>query len=239
MTKWTLKSFLLLLVPLALAACGPEAFDPNGGTDEAGPAVSFLSKDGLNGAPCALEAFGEARCHGWVKLDPDGKPSSGSTPSGLFPADLQAAYNLNTAAGSGITVAIVDAYDNPKAESDLAVYRAQFGLPPCTTANGCFKKVNQTGGTRYPRGNTGWAEEIALDLDMVSAACPNCKILLVEADSATYANLGTAVNTAVAMGANVVSNSYGGSESSSELSVDSLYFNHPGIAITVSSGDSG
>jgi len=239
MTKLVLKSSLLLLVPLVLAACGPEAFDPNGGADEAGPAVSFLSKDGLNGAPCALEAFGEARCHSWVKVDPDGKPSSGSTPSGLFPADLQAAYNLNTAAGSGITVAIVDAYDDPRAESDLAVYRAQFGLPPCTTANGCFKKVDQNGGTKYPRGNSGWAEEISLDLDMVSAACPNCKILLVEASSATYANLGTAVNTAVAMGASVVSNSYGGSESSSELSVDSQYFNHPGIAITVSSGDSG
>src|SRR4051812_10891599 len=142
MTKLALKSSLLLLVALALAACGPEAFDPNSGADEAGPAVSFLSKDGLNGAPCALEVFGEARCHGWVKIDPDGKPSGGGTPSGLIPADLQAAYSLDTTAGSGITVAIVDAYDNPRAESDLAVYRAQFNLPPCTTANGCFKKVN-------------------------------------------------------------------------------------------------
>jgi len=234
-----LKSSSLLLVPLALAACGPSATDPNGGTDEAGPAVAFLSKDGLHGATCPLAALGTARCHGWVGVDPDGKPTSNTTPSGYGPADLQSAYALNTAAGSGITVAIVDAYDDPTAESDLAVYRSTFGLPPCTTANGCFRKVDQNGGTRYPRRNTGWAEEISLDLDMVSAACPNCKILLVEATSATFSNLGTAVNTAAALGAHVISNSYGGGESSSETGYDTSWYNHPGIAVTVSSGDSG
>ncbi|WP_225831306.1 S53 family peptidase [Streptomyces sp. NK08204] len=166
--------------------------------------------------------------------------TAAATPSGYGPASLQAAYNLPSATGgSGQTVAIVDAYDNPNAEADLAVYRSQYGLPACTTANGCFQKVDQTGGTKYPRGNSGWGEEIALDLDMVSAACPNCKILLVEASSATMTNLGTAVNTAVRLGAKFVSNSYGGSESSNDASYDSSYFNHPGVAITVSSGDSG
>jgi subtilase family serine protease len=149
------------------------------------------------------------------------------------------AYHLPSAtAGLGQTVAIVDAYDDPSAESDLAVYRSYFGLPPCTTANGCFRKVGQTGSAAYPRRDSSWAQEISLDLDMVSAICPNCKILLVEANSASMPDLGTAVNTAVGLGANVVSNSYGGSESTSESSWDA-YFNHPGVAITFSSGDNG
>lgn len=166
--------------------------------------------------------------------------TAAAAPSGYGPASLQAAYNLPSATGgSGQTVAIVDAYDDPNAESDLATYRAQYGLSACTTANGCFRKVDQSGGTKYPRGNSGWAEEISLDLDMVSAACPNCKILLVEASSSSMTNLGTAVNTAVNLGAKFVSNSYGGSESSSDATYDSTYFNHPGVAITVSSGDNG
>jgi subtilase family serine protease len=121
----------------------------------------------------------------------------------------------------------------------MGVYRAQFGLPACTTANGCFKKVNQNGGTSYPHKNSGWAGEISLDLDMVSAIAPNAHIILVEASTSSLTNLGTAVNEAVTLGARFVSNSYGGSESSSDTSYDTSYFNHPGVAITVSSGDSG
>ncbi len=161
-------------------------------------------------------------------------------PSGFGPSDLQSAYALpSSSAGSGQTVAIVDAYDDPNAESDLATYRSQYGLPACTSASGCFKKVNQTGGTSLPTADSGWAEEESLDLDMVSAVCPNCRILLVEATSPTMANLGTAVNTAVSLGAKYVSNSYGGGESSSDPTTDTQYFNHPGVAITVSSGDDG
>lgn len=160
-------------------------------------------------------------------------------PSGYGPADLQSAYSLpSSTAGAGQTVAIVDAYDDPTAENDLAVYRTQYGLSACTTANGCFKKVNQTGGSTPPAANASWAQEISLDLDMVSAICPNCHILLVESNSAGFADLGTAVNTAASLGANAISNSYGGSEFSTETSYDS-YYNHPGHAITVSSGDYG
>ena len=163
-----------------------------------------------------------------------------SSPQGLNPADLRSAYNLpSTTAGSGQTIAIVDAFNDPNAESDLATYRAQFGIPACTTANGCFRKVNQSGGTSFPRNNTGWAEEMSLDLDMVSAICPNCHILLVEATSSSLANLGASVNTAARLGANAISNSYGGSESSSEVSSDSSFYRHTGIAVTASSGDSG
>lgn len=174
----------------------------------------------------------------------DGKPNGNrSSPAGYYPTDLQSAYKLpSTTAGAGQTVAVVDAYDDPNAERDLGVYRSQFGLPACTTANGCFRKVNQSGGTQYPRANSGWAQEISLDLDMVSAICPNCKILLVEASSNSLANLGAAVNEAVALGANEISNSYGGNESSGDTSsygYDSSFFNHPGVAITASSGDNG
>jgi hypothetical protein len=189
---------------------------------------------------------GFARCFAHVVTDArgnirtfqptGGRPNFGFT--GYAPADLRDAYNI-TATGSGTyTVAIVDAYGYPNAEQDLAVYRSKYGLPPCTTANGCFKKVDQRGGSSYPSTDTGWDQEQALDLDMVSAACPNCHILLVQGDDASIANLGAAVNLAAAQGAKAISNSYGLTESSSLASYDS-YYTHPGIAVTVSTGDSG
>jgi len=187
---------------------------------------------------CPSAAPGTARCHSLVRIDNSGQPFATTAPSGYVPADLLSAYNLSSAGGAGQTIAIVDAFDDPRAESDLAVYRSQFGLPSCTTANGCFRKVDQTGGTRYPRGNTGWGEEISLDLDMASAICPNCKILLVEASSNSFANLAAAVDQAATLGANVISNSYGGGEYSGEV-IDQEHFNHLGVAITVSSGDNG
>ncbi|MFF4802751.1 peptidase S8 [Streptomyces sp. NPDC001351] len=172
------------------------------------------------------------------------KPNAATdAPTGYGPSDIQSAYGLTDAAssnGSGETVAIVDAYDDPNAEADLATYRDYYGLSACTTDNGCFSKVSQTGSTTsLPTADSGWAGEISLDLDMVSATCPNCNILLVEAKSASDANLGTAVNEAVKLGAKFVSNSYGGSESSSDTTYDSSYYKHPGVAITASAGDSG
>jgi subtilase family serine protease len=139
-----------------------------------------------------------------------------------------------------MTVAVVDAGDLPTAEADLAAYRSQFDLPPCTTANGCFRKVNQTGGTDFSNTpDVGWGLEIALDIEMVSAACRNCNILLVEADSYYLSDLGTAVNTAVSMGAIAVSNSYGSQEYSTSGPQLDKYYNHPGVAITVATGDCG
>jgi hypothetical protein len=156
------------------------------------------------------------------------------------PSYLRSAYNvasLATTGGTGKTVAVVDAYDDPNAAADMASYRSFFGLPAC--GSGCFTKINEQGGSTYPTGNSGWSQEISLDLDMVSAMCPNCHILLVEASSASLSDLGTAVNTAVSHGANVVSNSYGGSEYNGEAATDASYYHHPGVAITASSGDSG
>jgi subtilase family serine protease len=189
---------------------------------------------------CPAVPPGAAHCHADVVTDAGGAPRATSGPTGLAPADLQSAYALPSAtAGGGQTIAIVDAYDDPQAEADLGVYRARFGLPACTTANGCFKKVNQNGVQgSYPRGDAGWGQEISLDLDMASAVCPNCRILLVEAKTNSFANLSTAVDTAAGLGATVISNSYGGSEYPGEVTAQS-HFNHPGVAITVSSGDSG
>jgi len=197
---------------------------------------------------CADPAPGEAACFalrrttGVIANMPSGMSpaAAAAAVSGYGPADIDAAYNLPTTQGAGRLVAIVDAQDDPNAASDLATYRAQFGLPACTTANGCFRKLNQNGGTSpLPTSDTGWAGEIMLDLEMVSATCPLCHILLVEANSASFANLGAAVNQAVAQGAIAVSNSYGGSESAGDPTVGTTYYRHPGIAITVSSGDSG
>jgi hypothetical protein len=197
---------------------------------------------------CAAPKPHYASCHAIIDLDVPGNATPSTvtpnsvtpllTPQGYAPADLQKAYNLPSGtAGAGATVAVVDAYDLPTAQADVNTYRTQFGLPICST--GCFTKVNQNGGSTPPASNASWGQEIALDLEMVSAACPNCNILLVEANSASLTDLGIAVNTAVSMGAVAVSNSYGGSESASNANYDATYFNHPGVAITASSGDSG
>jgi subtilase family serine protease len=184
-------------------------------------------------------AAGTARCHAHVVVDNVGKPLATSGPAGYRPADLRSAYNVAGAGASSTVIAIVDAYGYPNAESDLAAYRAKFGLPACTTANGCFKKVNQSGVQgNYPRTDTGWSQETALDLDMASAMCPNCSLLLVEANSNSFLNLALAVNMAASMGAHAISNSYGGAESGTSTNYES-YYGYPGIAVTVSSGDSG
>ncbi|MFD0503054.1 carboxypeptidase regulatory-like domain-containing protein [Streptomyces chiangmaiensis] len=133
----------------------------------------------------------------------------------------------------------MDAFDDPTAESDLATYREHWGLPPCTTDNGCFTKIDQRGGHDYPVPDESWAGEISLDLDAVSAACPRCHILLVEADSNSAEDLGQAVDQAVASGAQVVSNSYGGPEDPGVISAGEKHYQHPGVAIVASSGDNG
>lgn len=191
-------------------------------------------------------AFGTARCHAHLVTDAQGRLKENvrtgawpnATPSGYGPNDLRAAYGVTGLGGSSTTIAIVDAYGYANAEADLAVYRSQYGLAACTTANGCFRKVNQNGVQGgYPRNNVGWEQETALDLDMASAMCPNCRILLVEASSSSYANLAAAENTAASLGAHVISNSYGGGESGT-AAYEAAY-DHAGVAITVSSGDSG
>ncbi|WP_329037574.1 carboxypeptidase regulatory-like domain-containing protein [Streptomyces sp. NBC_00178] len=193
---------------------------------------------------CGTPAAGEASCFAVRRTDVQSGTAfgaAGQDPAGYGPADLRDAYGLPTGGGTGLTVAVVVAHDAPKAEEDLAVYRAQYGLPACTGADGCFTKVDQRGGTSYPEPDEGWAGEAALDLDMVSAAAPDARLLLVEADGPEIENLGAAVQQAVALGADVVSNSYGTRYSLFEedpaVTAWDSYYDHPGVAVVASSGD--
>jgi hypothetical protein len=159
---------------------------------------------------------------------------------GYSPENLRDAYDLpSKSAGSGQTVAVVDAYDDPNAESDLQAYRSEYGIPECTASDGCFRKVNQTGEeAAYPKPEPSWASEISLDLDMVSAICPNCHILLVEATTNSSSDFATAENEAAALKATEISNSFGG-PTLSEPPADASAYDHPGIPITAAGGDHG
>ncbi len=164
---------------------------------------------------------------------------AGPLPGSYAPSDLTSAYGLASATrGTGHTIALVVAFDNPAAEADLAVYRSTFALPPCSTPIGCFRKVDQNGGTAYPGPDPSWGAEASLDLDMVSATCPLCSILLVEASSDSLGDIYQAVGEARALGATEVNLSFGANEYASETSDDAL-FNHPGVATVAASGDSG
>ena len=196
---------------------------------------------------CPGPSFAAADCHARVVTDARGNPHATTSPTGYGPAQFHSAYGLPTTAPGLQTIAIVDAFDDPTITSDLSVYSSTYGLPALPTCatpasqTACFVKVNQNGNASgYPRKDAGWALEIALDVETAHAICQNCKIILVEARTNSFANLATAEDTAARLGANVISNSYGGSEFSSETSASyDGHFNHPGVAITVSSGDSG
>ena len=232
------------LVVLAVSVVFVTAVVAGTGGAASGQNPNGPKRDGDHGhwfkRACDVPPASKAACDAQVVTDSAGNPLvTNTTPHGYGPAQLTGAYALPATAPGTPTIGIVDAFDDPNIEADLAVYSSTYGLPSCTTANGCFRKVNQSGGTSYPTADAGWALEIALDVETAHAICPNCKILLVEATNNSFTNLGTAVNRAVTMGANVVSNSYGGSEFSTETSADSQYFNHPGVMITASSGDGG
>ncbi|GAB6857795.1 S53 family peptidase [Microbacterium xylanilyticum] len=197
---------------------------------------------------CATAAADSASCFAEVLVDAQDNPvdpfragagaGAAATVSGKTPADIQSAYGLAGLSGQGRTLAIVDAYGYPNAERDLAAYRSYFHLPACSVATGCLTIVNQSGGSNLPAFNLGWADEQALDLDAVSAACPDCRILLVQASSSSMADLGTAVNTAARLGATAISNSYGSSGDLADTTYGG-YYSHPGIAVTASTGDNG
>jgi subtilase family serine protease len=233
----------VLLLVLALPAIAQTAPDTDAGLPLPPPGTQLASTV-LNArfACPTVPAVAAARCHALVRTDVTPRATA-ATPSGYGPADVQNAYNLPVA-GAGAWVALIDAYSNPNVVSDLTAYRSTYGLPPLTcqpaTATPCLRVVNQQGNTSpLPSGDTGWGLEIALDVDAVSAACPACNILLVEAASNSFADLGAAVNYAATQpGVAAISNSYGAAEFRFETSSEAPY-NHPGIAVTVSSGDGG
>jgi hypothetical protein len=238
----------LALTPAFAAADPAPTPIPHGGYAEAVPV-------------CAPPVPGYARCFALVRKHLASRPVGAGEASvqpflvaggggaalagpagGLTPEDLASAYDFSpSSGGAGKTVAIVDAFDDPNIESDLAKFDAEYTqLPSCTTADGCFEKVGQTGSASElpPADTAGWSVEITLDVEAVHAACPNCKILLVEANDNSSANLAVATNKAVALGASVVSNSYGGPESFSGPSEVAAY-DHPGVPIGATTGDDG
>jgi subtilase family serine protease len=193
-------------------------------------------------------AAGDARCHAHVVVDGHGLPDATAAPSGYGPSQFHGAYSLPTAPPSSApaqTIAIVDAYDDPTIRGDLTKYDSTYGipdLPSCGAAltSGCFEKVNQSGAASpLPNANAGWALEIALDVETAHEICQTCKVVLVEAASSSGANLNAAEDTAAKLGATEISNSWGSESEYSGETAEGEHFNHPGVAITVASGDSG
>lgn len=185
---------------------------------------------------CPQARSGFARCLELIRTD----RLNSALPFGYGPADIQNAYDLPSASrGKGQTIAVIDSGDNPNAEWDLNEYRLAFRQPPCTTRNGCFAKLNQSGSAgNYPKADPGDGLEIDLDIEMVSATCPNCRIMLVESNTPQIADLAASVDTAVAKGANVVSNSYQVIGNAADDAYGSHY-DHPGVVILAGGGDRG
>ncbi len=200
-------------------------------------AMRVLLDTGTAGTGASPQASGGA-APSVVRANERTKPYPGF----LTPELLHNAYEVpdETPEAHTQTIAVVDAYDDPTAEADLAVYDKQFGLPSCTTENGCFKKVNQKGeASPLPKVEGGWASEISIDVQMAHGICQSCKVLLVETKSEEFSDLGAGVVSAAKLGATEISNSYGGTEEPADVSLASSAYNHPGIVLAASSGDCG
>ncbi len=256
-----LAAAMIVLSALASTSLGASPLPPSDYTVRAAcaaPAPGRAACMALQLVPQTAEA--QAHTHPLAVATQTAQPASSASEGvfGLTPGDLHTAYQLPDAAIGEQKIALVDAYNDPTAESDLKAYDYQLGLPQCTTANGCFKKVNQKGETtKLPFPKTiaeleaaegsekaeeaeGWGGEISLDIETAHAVCESCKILLVEADSPSYANLESAEATAENLGATEISNSWGGPElGETQSSETKSAFNHPGTVITASTGDDG
>jgi subtilase family serine protease len=259
MPKYT-SCLSALCAIIALSACGSDVTPPSAAQQPT--SINELATTIISGdlqSMCAAGAPGKHHCLGYILTfsgirhlqnttlgglrrsyeGPDRRRFGGSLtsdflPAGYGPTDFQKAYGISSTSGaSGRVVALVEAGDAPTLENDLNVYRAQYGLPLCTVAQGCLHKLAQDGSSNLPAYDSNWAGETQLDADMVSALCPNCAILVVEASN-EGSGLDTAENTA-AQSAFAISNSWGGPENAAEAS----YFNHPGIIITAAAGDGG
>jgi subtilase family serine protease len=232
------------------------AADPSIGDGTAGDGTA-----GDDGGDVSSERVcnkGRVQCHAHIRtfgVERARSPravSPAALPAGFGPADLQSAYGIDPnklATTTAPLVAITDAFGYPNLEADLAVYRQTYGLPPCTTANGCLKIVNQQGQTTNlppaPPADDDWTVETALDVDMVSAACPRCRILVVQAADDQSNGLDLSQNTAATLGATVISDSWGSVEPTGQAGAQALaqsdltYYKHAGLAIFVASGDAG
>jgi Subtilase family len=229
----------------AAAIAAPGSSPSPGGPAQLPPPVPG---DGPMRAACPPPRPGHAQCFALyarqVRVNAAraaGVTGAPTVPVGWGARDIESAYKLPVSRNPHQTVAVVDAYRTPALAANLAVYRQQYGLPACTRASGCLRIVNQQGKASPlpPSGvPTGWDVETMLDVSMVSAACPRCHILVVEASSDSFADLAAAENTAARLGAQAISNSYGIRENGQAQAYAAAY-DHPGHTIVVSSGDDG
>jgi hypothetical protein len=247
----TLAAFTAVVVAVLAAGCaGPQASSPASfvsspqgiASVESAASVKEQIANGSLIQACHDLTFGQARCMTLGLRDHSGAPRAkgAGNVAGWGPADLQAAYNIVDAAkhNPGGTVAVIEAGGNPNLESDLKVYRKQFGLSPCTTVNKCLRILNQRGSKGpLPAVDDAWLAEQSLDVDMVSANCPNCKIVVIQCSTNLYTGIQAASRLTPAPVA--ISNSWGGDEYPNQYRADLSIFNHPGIAITASTGDGG
>src|SRR6185503_21015207 len=165
----------------------------------------------------------------------------GTPPAGSYGAqDLQMMFDVDPTLGAGKTVAVVDAFGYQELEADLAVYRQQYGLPPCAVASGCLTILNSNGQTAplAPDTDQGWIGETALDVQMVSAACPMCKIVVIQSNAAGVSGLEIGQLIAAKLSVDAISDSWGGPEDPTDMASEGDYDN-PGIGTFVSSGDDG
>jgi hypothetical protein len=222
-----------------------EPSTPQGATGAAGAYRPACAPVGPSQAQCFVLFAPESAA---TSVGADAAPASagrpaakGTPPAGWGARDIERAYKLPVGRGSRALVAVVEAYDTPKLETYLNVYRKEYGLGPCTVRNGCFTKVGQGGSARHLPASgvlSGWDVEATLDVDMVSAACPTCRILVVEANGQAFSQLAAAEDTAARLGAVAISNSYGARETGFTQSFAKAY-DHPGHSIVVSAGDYG
>jgi len=257
--KKTLSHLAIIsLLVVSLAQCSASVAGASTVSSHVANLVTSLAHQSV----CGHQPAGFATCNAFVRsaaslgeypLPGNAAPAATVGDNGAYsPAFLQSAYDVPALAaqgngGHGEIVAIVDAYSNPNLITDLNYYRTYFKLPTCnlgvvSPANyGCvIEQVNQAGDTSpLPATNPGWALEEAIDVESVSAVCPYCQILMVEANSQSMSDLGASVNTAVLLGANVVSNSYGSTEFASETTLANQDFNHPGVTLVAAAGDEG
>jgi subtilase family serine protease len=221
----------------------------------AGPGATRAARPASADKAVCQAVPGAVRCAALVAVDArNGTPLAYPSPPGLDPPDFWSAYDLPAQTNSawswnGETIAVVDAYDDPTLEADLNTYRSQFGLPPCTQANGCLVKVNQFGRKNFPSFDQQWAFEISIDTQMASALCAGCRIVVVETKNNSFPNLFAGVDEAYAENADAISLSWGTNEFSgngnfaSETGYDAHFQQHTPsgrtAAVTAASGDAG
>ena len=203
------------------------------------PAVASAPGDHVANPPLRVKVIGHL---------PDGQPQfSSKSPTGLPPSAVASVYHLSGLSGSsgdgaGQIIAIVDAYHDPHALSDLNTWNTKYFYTPLSTCTSlsqtgpCFLQSDPQG---TPSVNSGWVLEESLDIEWAHAEAPAAKIVLVEAASNSFANLfGAVLYAANSIGATEVSMSWGGGEFSGETAYDADMA-HPGTFYTASSGDTG